>query len=60
MEVQGASARGSSHNTANANEDARIRPNANRIRPGDVEGLAQLRQERLHRDGEQAETGDRE
>ena len=34
MEVQGASARGSSHSTANANDDARIRPNANRIRPG--------------------------
>ena len=34
MEVQGASARGSSRSTANANDDARIRPNANRIRPG--------------------------
>ena len=34
MEVQGASACGNSRSTANANDDARIRPNANRIRPG--------------------------
>ena len=60
METQGASACGNSRNTANANDDARIRPNANRIKARDIERLAQPRQEGLHPDGEQTEAGDGE